>query len=178
MRTAGTIVTAMLVLVTAPRLAGQGPPQPKPGPEHEYFKQFEGVWDATIHEKDSTSKGTMTWKVGLGGLWLLDHFKADLGGATFEGHGATSYDPAKKKYVGVWIDSMSTSPMTFEGTYDKAAKTMKTVGEGPGPDGKNMKMTMITRQLDADNLVFTMNAPGPDGKDFEMMKISYKRRAK
>ena len=177
MRKLGTIFMGALVLVAVPRLSAQ-PPQPKPGPEHEHFKQFEGTWDATVHEKDGTSKGTMTWKVGLGGLWLLDHFQSEFGGMAFEGRGAQSYDPGKKKYVGVWIDSMSTSPMTFEGTYDKAKKTMTTVGSTPGPDGKMMKLTMVTQMKDADNVVFTMSMAGPDGAAMEAMKITYKRRAK
>ena len=171
MRTVGTLSMTMALLVGMARLSAQ-PPQPKPGPEHEHFKQLEGIWDATIHAKEGESKGTMTWKVGLGGLWLLEHFKSE----GFEGHGATSYEPAKKKYVGVWIDSMSTSPMTMEGTHDKATKTSKSVGTTLGPDGKTMKLTMISRMTDDDNIVFTMNGPGPDGKDMEMLKISYKRR--
>ncbi len=177
MRSVSTIVTAVFVFGTAAWLPAQ-PPQPKPGPEHEYFKQFEGVWDAIVHEKNGTSKGTMMWKVGLRGLWLLEHFKSEDGGASFEGHGGSTYDPAKKKYVGVWIDSMSTSPMTFEGTYDKAKKKMTSVSKIDGPDGKPMKMTMRSQMTDNDNITFTMSAPGPDGKDFEMMKITYKRRAK
>lgn len=177
MRKLSAFIAVMLVLASAARSAAQ-PPSPKPGPEHEYFKQFEGVWDATIHEGDKTSKGTMMWKVGLGGLWLLEHFKGEAGGMAFEGHGASSYDANKKKYCGVWIDSMSTTPMTFEGTYDKAKKTMTSIGEAAGPDGKPMKMTMVTRMLDNDNLVFTIAAPGENGKTFEMMKITYKRQAK
>ena len=120
----------------------------------------------------------MQWKIGLGGLWLLEHFKAEMGGATFEGHGATTWDPAKKKYSGVWIDSMSTSPMLVEGTYNKGKKMMTSFGTGPGPDGKPMKMTMRSTMNDNDNITFTMSWPGPDGKDGEMMKITYKRRAK
>ena len=72
--------------------------------------------------------------------------------------------------------SMSTSPMTIAGTLDKETKTMKSVGAAQGPDGKPMKLNMVSRNVDADNIVFTMSAPGPDGKDFEMLKITYKRR--
>ena len=177
MRSVSTILTALLVFISAAWLPAQ-PPQPKAGPEHEYFKQFEGVWDATIHEPGGTSKGTMMWKVGLGGLWLLEHFKTEMGGATFEGHGGTTWDPAKKKYVGVWIDSMSTSPMLIEGTYNKEKKMMTSIGTSAGPDGKPMKMTMRSTMSDNDNITFTMSAPGADGKEAEMLKITYKRRAK
>ena len=178
MRTASITILATLVLALTARLPAQ-PPVIKPGPEHEHFKLLEGTWDATVHSKEGNSKGIAMWKVGLGGTWLLEHFKGDLAeGLHFEGMGATTYDPMKKKYSGVWIDTMSTSPMATEGTYDKATKTMTMKSEAPGPDGKMMKMTMISRMVDADNVVFTMNTPGPDGKEFEMLKISYKRKAK
>ena len=42
-----------------------------------------------------------------GGLWVASTFQGDFGGMTFEGRGQFGYDPAKKKYVGTWIDSMS-----------------------------------------------------------------------
>ena len=109
---------ALGLLVAAARLAAQ-PPEVKPGPEHELFKQFEGVWDATIKSHGRRLQGHADLQGRPGGLWLLEHFKGDFGGMPFEGRGATSYDPAKKKYVNVWIDSMSTSPMISEGTYDK-----------------------------------------------------------
>lgn len=176
MRRVCTLATATLILAAAARLPAQEQ-IPKPGPEHEHFKQLEGVWDATIHMKEGESKGVMTWKVGLGGLWLLDHFKGDAGGMSFEGMGATSYDPAKKKYIGVWIDSMSTAPMISEGTLDKSKKIMTMVGEAPMPGGKTMKMTMISEMKDANNVVFVMKG-NEGGTEFEMMKITYKRRAK
>ena len=43
----------------------------------------------------------------------------------------TVEDPAKKKYINVWFDSMSTAPMIMEGTYDKDNKVLTTTGEGP-----------------------------------------------
>jgi hypothetical protein len=159
------------------RLTAQAP-EVKPGPEHELLKESEGTWDATIKMMGGDSKGTETCKMGLNGLWLLEHFKAELGGMPFEGRGATSYDATKKKYVGVWIDSMATSPMVSEGTYDKKTKTMTMVGAMPMPDGKTTKATMTTVYTDKDAKTFTLTAAGPDGKEVEMLQITYKRRAK
>jgi hypothetical protein len=175
------VITAVAVLgliVLATRLTAQQPPEIKPGPEHAQFKEWEGTWDATIKGMGPESKGTATCKVGLNGLWLLEHFKGDFGGMPFEGYGATSYDPAKKKYINTWIDSMVTSPMITEGTYDKAKKTLTMVGEMPMPGGKTAKVTMTTVTKDTDTRIFTMNGPGPDGKVGEMFTIIYKRRAK
>jgi hypothetical protein len=173
-----TATVALGVLAAGGRLAAQQPPEVKPGPEHELLKDWEGTWDATIKSPGTESKGTLTARVGMNGLWLMEHFKADLGGMAFEGRGATSYDPAKKKYVNVWVDSMTTSPLLSEGTYDKSTKTTTMVGEMPLPDGKKTKVTMVTVHKDTDTKTFTMKTAGPDGKDVEMMQITYKRRAK
>jgi len=148
----------------------------KPGPEVEKLKALVGVWDATIHSKEGDSKGTMTYKMGLGGLWLFENFQGEFGGMKFEGQGMTSYDPAKKKYVNIWIDSMSATPMISEGSYDKSGR-MVMKGQMPSPDGKGMPVTMTSERKDNDNMVFTMTAP-KDGGTFEMMKITYKRRSK
>ena len=172
-----TLALALGVLAGV-RLTAQQPPEVKPGPEHALLKEADGAWDAVAKSAGGESKGSLTCKVALNGLWLLEHFEGEVAGSKFEGRGATSYDPAKKKYVNVWIDSMSTSPMLSEGTYDKAKKTMTLVGNMPMPDGKTMKATMTTVYKDANTKVFTMKGAGPDGKDVEMVEITYKRRAK
>jgi len=177
MRRLLTLTLAFGMLAAAARLTAQQPPI-KPGPEHEKLKLAEGTWDVTFSAKGNEYKGKATFKIGLNGLWLLEHFTADFDGMPFEGRGATSYDPAKKKYVDVWIDSMSTRPMVSEGTYDDATKTITMNGNMPLPDGKEMKVTMTTVLKDADTKVFTMNGAGPDGKQIEMFQITYKRQAK
>lgn len=171
-------MTLVLGVLTAATLTAQQPPEVKPGPEHALLKEWEGTWDAVVKSSAGESKGTLACKVDLNGLWLLEHFKCDFGGMSFEGRGATSYDAGNKKYVNVWIDSMSTSPMVSEGTYDKATKTLTLAGNMPTPDGKSTKVTMTTVTKDANTRTFKMVGAGPDGKDFEMLSITYKRRVK
>ena len=45
----------------------------------------------------------------LGQFWTQSHFSCDFGGMAFEGSATSGYDPAKKKFVGTWIDNMSTA---------------------------------------------------------------------
>ena len=45
----------------------------------------------------------------FGGRWLVTENKFDMMGQTFEGHGSNGYDPAKKAYISMWADTMSTS---------------------------------------------------------------------
>jgi Protein of unknown function (DUF1579) len=169
-----TIVCCVLALVIwALPLAAQQPP--KPGPEHEMLKKFEGTWDATMNFGGMESKGTAKYKMALGGFWLLDEFTGEFGGGKFEGKGATGYDPIKKKYVTAWIDSMSPTLMVMEGNFDKEGKTYTETGEGPSPEGKLQKMKSVIEFKDDDNMVFTMYTVA-DGKDQEMFKITYKRK--
>ncbi len=149
---------------------------PKPGPEHRKLKELEGTWDAIMKFGDTESKGTVVYKMEVGGLWLTSDFQGDFAGEKFSGKGLDSYDPAKKKYVSVWVDSMITSPLITEGTYDKDGKVLTMTGEGPGPDGKPIKMKMVTEHKEKNTMLFTMFGPGEDGKEAAMFSITYKRR--
>src|SRR5262249_22096411 len=126
------------LLVLAASLFGYGanaqPPAPKPPAEMAHLKALEGSWLRTVKMTGSPepSTGFMVYRGGLRGMWLTSQFQAVFGGQTFLGQGFDSYNPAKKKYVSVWMDSMETSPMVMEGDFDKDGKTMTMVGEGPG----------------------------------------------
>ena len=165
-------VVAVIGLILAPAVRAQEPA--KPGPEHEVLKKLEGSWDATMKMMGTESKGTMVWKMDLGGLWLSSNFEGDFGGMKFQGKGFDTYDGNKKKYVSVWLDSMSTAPMTMEGTYDKDTKTLTMTGEGPGLDGKPTKHKMVSQIKDDDNIVSQMSMG--EGKDAMLFEIVYKRK--
>jgi Protein of unknown function (DUF1579) len=170
-----------LVLLSA-AAAQDMPPLPKPGPEHELLKMDEGTWDAVIEMSPPgapvmTSKGTEVATVGCGGLCLITDFNGDMmPGVPFQGHGITTYDTAKKKYVGSWTDSMASGITMSEGTYDPATKVMTAVMRGPDPTGAIQESKATSAYTDADHRTMTMFVTGPDGKEMQMMKISYTRR--
>jgi len=146
---------ALTVLLAAPAVRAQE--GAKPGPEHETLKKIVGTWDTTMKMMGMPeSKGVATYKMDLGGLWLASTFEGDMGGTKFSGRGFDSYDAGKKKYVGVWFDSMTTSPMVMEGTYDKASKTMTMTGDAPGMDGKMAKHKIVTVMPDDNTMNFAM----------------------
>jgi hypothetical protein len=148
-----------------------------PGPEHKMLKELEGTWDATIKtEGGPSSKGVAVYKMECGDLWLVSDFNGSFGEMKFQGRGLDGYDPEKKKFIAVWIDSMTASPMIFEGTYDAKTKTQTMLGEGKGPDGKPAKYKNVTTTPDKDHQTFKMYLIGPDGKDNLMMTIDYTRR--
>lgn len=156
-------------------------PMPKPGPEHEILKMDAGTWDAVIEfipgpgAPAVMSKGVEVNRLGCGGLCLISEFKGEAMGAPFEGHGMTVWDPAAKKYVGSWTDSMSVGMSTMEATMDASGKKMDGTMEAPDPSGQRMKMRTLT-EFRGDTRVMTSFAPGPDGKEMQVMKITYTRR--
>jgi hypothetical protein len=160
----------------------QPPPMPTPGPEHEVFKAEVGTWDAVVEITPAPgapamkSAGVEVNTVGCGGLCLISDFKAEMMGTAFEGHGIATWDPAKKKYVGTWMDSMSTGLSASESTYDPAAKKWSGWMEGPDMTGRIARSRTVVEWRDANTRVFTMHSTGPDGKEVEALRITYTRR--
>lgn len=182
--TARSLVRSLALVSVLPLAAAsaQMPAPAQPGPEHALLKKDVGTWDATVEMNGPpgtpamVSKGTETVTIACGGLWQVSEFKADMAGMPFEGRGTVGYDPAKKKYVGTWVDSMTAGLSLVEATYDPAKKTMTGWMEGPDGAGKITKMKEVTEWKDDDTRVFTMFTATPDGKEAPTMKISYKRR--
>jgi hypothetical protein len=173
------VACALAVFATALSAAAQGmPPLPKPGPDQQIFRDDAGTWDAKVESMmpPSTSKGTETNTLSCGGLCLVTDFKGEFAGMPFEGHGTTVYDPAKKKYVGSWTDSLSTGLQISEAVWDAKTKTMTGSMEGPDMEGKVMKARSTVEYKADGTRVFTLFMNGPDGKEMAGMKITYTKR--
>jgi hypothetical protein len=148
----------------------------KPGPEHEKMKEFVGTWDAVMEMAGQKSKATAVYKSICGGMWLASEFEGDLGGMKFQGHGVDGYDQRKKKYVGVWVDSLTSAPLHFEGSMDPKTKLIVMTGESVGPDGKPQKFKNTTEHKDKDHFTFKMYMVQPDGQEALAFTIEYTRR--
>ena len=163
-------VVGLVVVLIGPAVAQEAP---KPGPEHKLLKRQEGTWSTTMKAGGMEFKGAVTYKMELGGLWLVGSMESDLGGQKFYGKSLDTYDPAKKKYIGVWADSMSTIPMVMEGTYDKEKKTLTMTGDGVGMDGKPAKWKSVSTMPDDDTIHLSMFVG--DAKE-PMFTVTYKRK--
>src|SRR3954452_24846618 len=157
----------------------------KPLPEHKVLAAEEGAWDARIrmYEKGpdaepSVSKGSEVNEVLPGGLWVLSKFEGDFGGMKFQGRGQWGYDPVKKKYVGTWLDSISTVLSLLEGEYDAKTKTTTFVGDGYDPVQKaKFSQKMVTKTKDDGSRVFTlyMKFEGQPA-EVKFLEIAYTKR--
>jgi hypothetical protein len=179
-----------VVLVNVPSLVrGQdAPPVPKPTAEHQRLVKEVGTWDATVKSwmrgPDSepvVSQGVEVVKLMPGGLWLKSEFDGKFADQEFHGCGQSGYDTTKGKYVGTWVDSMSTGIMMMEGDYDRASHTLTMYSKGTEPSGKAYDAKMTSKyDPDENTRVFTMSMKSDEtkGEYVKIMEITYKRRAK
>lgn len=154
----------------------------QPGEHHKHIEKFAGEWDAKVSTwmapgaEPMVSHGVMKNTMVLGGRHLTHEFKGDMMGEAFEGKGSWSYDNNAKRYVGVWMDSMSTGPMVTYGTCDAAGKVFTMIGDTAEPGGKVSKTREVITYKDANSNTMEMFTTGPDGKEFRVMEIVYTRR--
>jgi Protein of unknown function (DUF1579) len=177
-----TVLAAMLLLATrlGTALAQDGF---KAGPEHQAMEPLVGTFNAKIkfwqepgkppHESD----GVMVRKWIMGGRFLQEDFDGSFAGAGFKGLGLMGYDLQKKKYLGTWIDSMSTGIAVMESTYDSKTKTFTGIMDEIDPmTGKKMKVRDVVRLVSNDHQIQEMfSTPEGGGKETKSMEIQYQR---
>jgi hypothetical protein len=186
-RFVGLVVILGCVGTASLALGQDQPPVPKPTAEHKLLAKDVGTWDATVKswmrgpESEATvSKGVEVVKLMPGGLWAQSEFDGKFGDQEFHGCGQTGYSTKKGKYVGTWVDTMSTEIMNMEGDYDSASHTMTMTAKGTDEAGKPYEAKMASKHEDDDTRVFTMSMKSDEtkGEFVRMMEITYKRRAK
>ncbi len=136
-----------------------------------------GVWDAETEIRTGPGETPMRQKAVstnrlVGGRWLTLDYKADSG---FEGHGVYGWDAAKRKYTGIWVDSMQTAIAHGEGTWNPT-KRIATYEFTTTHGDKTVRYRETIERPDKDTRVYRNLVPGPDGTEFEMIHVAYKRR--
>lgn len=189
---------ALATLVAIPALAGDDVPAPvddqkvlemmqvyeaaaRPGPAHELIARTAGTWKVVMRSwmdpsaAPMVSEGVEEGEMIFGGRYLKSSFKGETFGGAFEGLGLLGYDNLKQKYVGIWLDSMSTGMMDYEGQYDPATRELVCHGDFvDAATGETRTAKLITRFLD-DHHVFEMWGPGPTGEMVKWMEMTYTR---
>ena len=146
----GTLVAAAALMVAGAQPAAQT--MPKPAPEMKSLAFFNGTWtckgkaEKTPMTPEGALSGTVQIKNDLGGFWQTGTVKATMAGmGSMEGRFYTTYDPAAKRFLMFWGDSMGSWAQTastgwqgdsivFEGEStmpgQKAFKTRDTFSKG------------------------------------------------
>jgi len=156
---------------------------PEPQKEHEWLKQLAGEWE--FETEASIEPGKPPLKIAgaehvrmLGDFWVIAENKGKLLETTFTGVLTIGFDGETKKYVGIWIDSMHSHLLRYEGTVDAAGKALTLLTEGPNPaaPGKRCKFRDVIEVKSKDHKIITSSMQGEDGKWVDFMTINYQRK--
>ena len=152
-----------------------------PGDAHKKLEPLVGTFDAKVSmwmapdqpPQESTGTSESSWV--LGGRFLETKYQGTFMGQPFSGIGYTGYDNVTKKYIGTWMDTMSTGMMSSSGTM--AGKSMKMTASMSDPmSGKVTRSTETFTIVDNDHNKMEMWDKGPDGKPVKVMEINYTRK--
>jgi hypothetical protein len=176
-----TLILSARALVA--RAADEPPKMPAPQKEHAWLQQLVGEWDSAAEMTEpgkppAKCKGTESVRA-LGGFWIQSENKMNVSPEmTVTGILTLGYDPQKKKYVGTWVDSMTSTLWTYEGTVDEAGKrlTLDTEGAMPTNPTKRHKFKEVIELKGKDEKVFTSSVLGDDGKWTTFMTINSTRK--
>lgn len=174
---------AVLLFAIAGTAAAQQPPQfPTPKAEHGWLEKFVGEWTTEStgtmgpDQPPIQCQGTLSSRK-LGGFWVINEMKGNMGGAPMTGVQTIGYDDAKKKYVGTWVDNMMDFMWKYEGSVDKSGKTLTLEADGPNfaDPGKMTKFQDIYEFKSKDEMIMTSKMLGADGKWVTFMTGTAKR---
>lgn len=171
------------ILLAGNAFAQESPQMPEPTKQHAWLDGFAGNWATKSEARmgpDQPSiecSGTLTSRK-LGGFWVLNEMKGDMGGAPMTGVQTIGYDEEKKKYVGTWVDSMTPFMWQYEGELDSSGKTLTLEADGPNfmTGGKLTKFQDIYEFKSADEIIMTSKMLGEDNKWFTFMTGSATRK--
>ncbi len=156
----------------------------RPGPFHEPLKTMEGRWDTKVKMRFSPEQpwmegaGEMIMRLVLDGRWLAMEYTGSAGGCPFAGLGYMGYDNVLQKYVGLWMDTASTTVMVNYGNADANLKVFTQFGEifQPGVPTP-LKYKTVTTLVSRDRMTYQMFWPAPGGAgEWCGLDIAYTRK--
>ena len=152
---------ALLACLAASMLSGQEPPEmEKPGEHRKHLEMMAGTWD--VKSKFYMIPGQMIEMTGVevakmqpGGFWLISDITGKFMGAPFHGHSVLGYDAQKKRYVGMWADSIASVMVTSTGTCTKDGKVHTMIGKSFNPmEKREVTYKQVTEIKDANTKTF------------------------
>ena len=152
------------------------------GPEMNFLRWEEGVWDATIQmvpgpgKPAQTLEGVQTDSLRCCGQWLVTDLAVQ--GSPYEGHGILGWDPKAKKLVGVWVDSQQNWLGIAEGEVDSSGETLTLRIKSRDPrTNKAAYSRWVTRRIDQNTRLLEIFLPMPEGQEGPAVTIRSKRRS-
>lgn len=149
-------------------------------PEHAWLQRFVGQWNSEIEiltapgKPPLRSRGVERCRM-LGPAWLLCEARnLDM---PFECQLTLGFDPARRAYVGTWIDSMSTFLWHYSGSKDASGRTLTLETEGPLPFRPDVmtKVRDVTEFVSDRQRVYTSLLQDARGGWSPMLRIVFRR---
>ena len=147
-----------------PPTTPQAMPNPR-APEHDVLKEWTGTWDcvirSTVPGKSEPVESKATEIIGPvnKGLFVRSAFRGTMDGKPVEGLWLVGFDPFRRTYTAVWVDSLDSGAATMDGTYDAAKKTWEWRGRSSHGE---LHSTVVFQ--DADNSVETCTCRDAEGR--------------
>jgi hypothetical protein len=144
----------------APRMVIEKPREAGPG--HKVLEPFAGTWKTEVRlwpdaaaTAPTVSKGTVVFKMILGGRYVQGEFKGEEPGTPFNALEILGFDNAHLKYTGYWIDNTSTTANTSTGTASAEGKVLRLSGRMSDPDShRQMELRTVISFETPDKVVF------------------------
>jgi hypothetical protein len=153
-----------------------------PGDVHKLLANLVGTWTTRTRSWMEPDKppiettGTCEQKLLLGGRYLQQEYSGDMMGELFTGINLMGYDNHTKKYVSIWIDTMSTGIYFFEGTASADGKTITQESNYDDPVKGPTVWRSVTRFKDDNTLEFEMYLTPKGGKEEKAMEMTVSRK--
>ncbi len=155
-----------------------------PGEEHRRLEPLVGTWKTKTTfwmepgGPPSASDGISEHRWVLGDRFVEQVYRGTAMGMPFEGIGFTGYDNVKRKYIGTWMDSMSTGIMSSLGTGKPSPEKVSFEARSSDPVSRGeITFQCVVNVRDRDHHSYEMWTRTPAGKRYRTMLVEYERRA-
>jgi hypothetical protein len=150
-----------------------------PGEQHKNLNFFVGDWKTQntmwMEGSETKTEGTAHMEWAMDGRYVISKHSGNFMGMPFQGMGIDGYDNINARYFSIWIDNMSTSYMTSDGTASADGKTFTYKGSMKDPAGKMVHHRMVSTVTGPDSFKFEMFMSPDNAKEEKAMEILYTR---
>jgi hypothetical protein len=175
------LVTALFALALGACTAAPppAPEMPEPLAQHKQLQKGVGTWEGTLtmFMPDTPVQAVPAKEVvqPIGEFWTQSTFTCNFMGMDFVGTGCMGYDPYKERYVGTWIDNMTTELAVMTGEMDLDGNTLVMRYTARDPDSGVPTPHRIETTFQGDS--YTSDFFHGAGSGTKMMTIEMKRVA-
>lgn len=171
-------LSAVFALALGPAAQEEG--MPTPTKEHQQILAGVGDWEGSITlfgipGVEPTPVPAKEKITGIGGFWVISDFTSEFMGQPYHGSGHVGYDADKKKFIGTWVDGMSSYLSVMEGEYDESKKALVMRWKAPDMTGQMAShRSESTETGDSRTMTFFMG----EGEGTKTMVIEMKRKGR